>query len=275
MAFSETLSKLRKERGITQEELAAKLYVTRQAVSRWEHGETTPSIDMTKLIARVLEVPISRLLEMPSAPVCQSCGMPIADPSDWGTESDDSASSEYCRHCYHKGSFTYDASMDDLIESCAPFLVQHSGMTLDEAISLMGALLPSLKRWHAVQTNERIYGAEARARYGDEAVDAANKRLLAMDEEAWESKEQLEMDIIEQLKAAREAGLNSPEAKRLAAMHAAWISMQWGEGAYSPQAHLGLAQGYLADTRFINYYDTRAGEGATRFLVDALNRYIA
>ncbi|MDN0055512.1 helix-turn-helix transcriptional regulator [Collinsella ihumii] len=47
-----TLARLRRERGLTQEELARRLYITRQAVSRWETGATEPGIDMIKLIAR-------------------------------------------------------------------------------------------------------------------------------------------------------------------------------------------------------------------------------
>ena len=42
MAFGETLAELRSELGITQEDLARRLFVTRQAVSRWERGDTTP-----------------------------------------------------------------------------------------------------------------------------------------------------------------------------------------------------------------------------------------
>ena len=51
MAIKDVLPQLRRDRGLTQQELAAKLYVTRQAVSRWETGETEPGIDMTKLLA--------------------------------------------------------------------------------------------------------------------------------------------------------------------------------------------------------------------------------
>ena len=61
-----------------------------------------------------------------------------------------------------------------------------------------------------------------------------------------------------------------PEAAKLAQMHARWIRAQWGEGAYSPDAHVALAQSYLEDERFVNYYDSRAGEGATVFLVAAI-----
>lgn len=49
MDFSTKLIELRKRKGLTQEGLAAKLYVTRQAVSRWERGEVVPGIDMMKL----------------------------------------------------------------------------------------------------------------------------------------------------------------------------------------------------------------------------------
>ena len=55
MDFSTKLIELRKRKGLTQEGLAAKLYVTRQAVSRWERGEVVPGIDMMKLIANVLD----------------------------------------------------------------------------------------------------------------------------------------------------------------------------------------------------------------------------
>lgn len=51
MAIKDVLPLLRHERGMTQEELASKLFVTRQAVSRWENGDTAPNIDMTKLLA--------------------------------------------------------------------------------------------------------------------------------------------------------------------------------------------------------------------------------
>ena len=131
---------------MTQQELAKRLYVTRRAVSRWETGETTPGIDMTKLIATVLEVPIGVLLEMPDH-FCQSCGMPLTDPAQQGTEEDGSPSDDYCGMCYRQGGFTYATDIDNMIEGCAPYVVKATGMELDEAVSLMGAMLPNLKRW--------------------------------------------------------------------------------------------------------------------------------
>ena len=81
MAIKDVLPQLRQEHNMTQKELAEKLYVTRQAVSRWETGETTPSIDMAKLIATVLDEPITRVLDLPQEPACQCCGTPFSVPN--------------------------------------------------------------------------------------------------------------------------------------------------------------------------------------------------
>ena len=147
MAIKDVLAQVRKERGVTQEELARKVFVTRQAVSRWENGETTPSIDMTKLIAIALDVPVMRLLDMPQEPACQCCGTPFSVPNmPKGTNDDGSENPEYCKWCYDGGVFAYQ-TMDDVIETSAPYLAQASGMSLDEAVSFMGVLLPTLDHW--------------------------------------------------------------------------------------------------------------------------------
>ena len=278
MAMQDVLPRLRKDRGLTQGELAAKLYVTRQAVSRWENGETAPNIDMTKLLASVLQVPVSCLLEMPEH-FCQSCGMPISDPSMQGTEADGSLSGDYCGHCYANGAFTYETDIDNMIEGCAPFLMKETGMSRDEAVSLMGAMLPTLKRWKGsydafhnggFEKHEQTYGKEARERHGDEAVDAANERLMSMSRDEWEAKDLLEESIKVQLRLAMADGDPAGDvAAELARMHARWIAMHWG-GSYSREGHLGLAQGYLADQRFRDYYDSACGEGATELLVKVL-----
>ena len=147
MAINDVLPKLRQDRNMTQQELAAKLFVTRQAVSRWENGETTPSIDMAKLIAAVLDVPIMAVLDLPQEPSCQCCGTPFSVPNmPKGANADGSENPDYCKWCYDDGEFA-NATMDDVIEKSAPYLMQATGVTLDEAVSFMGALLPSLKRW--------------------------------------------------------------------------------------------------------------------------------
>ncbi|MBM6815850.1 TipAS antibiotic-recognition domain-containing protein [Olsenella uli] len=133
----------------------------------------------------------------------------------------------------------------------------------------------ALKR-NAIEENERMYGREARARYGDDAVDAANERLASLSRDEWDEKDRLEQAIKEQLRAAMATGDPAGDAAReLAQMHESWIRLHWGEGHYSREAHCGLAQMYLADERFRVYYDTGAGEGATEFLVAALESYLA
>ncbi len=62
MEFHEKLQQLRKQRGLTQEELADRLYVSRTAVSKWESGRGYPSIDSLKMIASFYHVTIDELL---------------------------------------------------------------------------------------------------------------------------------------------------------------------------------------------------------------------
>ena len=59
---SEKLQELRKNRGLTQEELAEALYVSRTAVSKWESGRGYPSIDSLKELSAYFSVTIDELL---------------------------------------------------------------------------------------------------------------------------------------------------------------------------------------------------------------------
>ena len=81
---------------------------------------------------------------------------------------------------------------------------------------------------------------------------------------------ELERAILGQLSIAMGDGdADGGEARKLVAMHRRWIALNWG---CEPQdeAYLGLAHGYLADQRFIDYYDKPCGTGATVFLVQAI-----
>lgn len=62
MEFNEKLQELRKQKGLTQEELAELLYVSRTAVSRWESGRGYPNIDSLKAISRFFSVSLDELL---------------------------------------------------------------------------------------------------------------------------------------------------------------------------------------------------------------------
>ena len=61
--FAENLKKIRKDKGYTQEELAKKLNVVRQTVSKWEKGLSLPDVDMLSKIANVLETDVNILLD--------------------------------------------------------------------------------------------------------------------------------------------------------------------------------------------------------------------
>lgn len=60
--FSENLKALRRARGLTQEELAIRLHVVRQTVSKWEKGLSVPDADLLLRLSEVLDTTVSRLL---------------------------------------------------------------------------------------------------------------------------------------------------------------------------------------------------------------------
>ena len=147
MSIGETISAAWEAQGMTQSVLAGKVFVPRQAVSRWETGATTPGVDMCKLLAAALDVPVTRLLEMPPEPCCQSCGLPLGKETDYGAEADGTKSEEYCTWCYPDGSFTGEESLDAFIEHSAPYMAKAAGISEDEAVSYLAVVLPTLGRW--------------------------------------------------------------------------------------------------------------------------------
>ena len=81
METKNIILKLRMQKGLSQYELAEKIMVTRQAVSRWENGETVPNTETLKLLSKEFDVSINTLLGEPRKLICQCCGMPIEDDS--------------------------------------------------------------------------------------------------------------------------------------------------------------------------------------------------
>ena len=155
MAISDVLVRIRKEQGLTQDDLARKLFVTRQAVSRWERGETSPGIDMCKLIAATCDVPVMLLLEMPDGDFCQSCGMPLASPDLLGTEADGSPSERFCKWCYENGSYQGACTMEDMVDICVEHMATPDApFSPEEARAYMETLLPTLERWQGAAPDE-------------------------------------------------------------------------------------------------------------------------
>lgn len=107
MGTKDVIYELRTKKGLSQEELAEKLFVTRQAVSRWETGETIPNIDALKLLSKLFDVSINTLLGSPRELVCKCCGMPLED-CNTSREIDGNFNEEYCKWCYSGGEYTLD-----------------------------------------------------------------------------------------------------------------------------------------------------------------------
>ncbi|GAA0686663.1 MULTISPECIES: zinc ribbon domain-containing protein [Clostridium] len=79
---------------------------------------------------------------------CQSCGMPLIDEKELGTNKDGSRNEEYCIYCFEQGDFKGDMTMEEMIAFCAPFMVKSNpNMTEEEAKDNMRKFFPCLKRW--------------------------------------------------------------------------------------------------------------------------------
>lgn len=120
-----------------------------------------------------------------------------------------------------------------------------------------------------IEENEKKYGNEARSRYGNQAVDDANSKVMSWTEPEAAYYQQLEQEILSELESAVHSGSQpaEPVGKKIMELHREWLQGSWK--SYSPQAHRGLAQMYLADERFQAYYD-RNLLGCTAFLVEAI-----
>ena len=144
METKEILHKLRTDKGLSQDALAEKVFVTRQAVSRWENGETVPNTETLKLLSKLFEVSINTLLGSPHQLICQCCGMPMED-GIVSREKDGTFNDGYCKWCYADGHYTY-SDMDELIDVCVKHMVneEHSEA---EVRAYMKEMLPKLDYW--------------------------------------------------------------------------------------------------------------------------------
>lgn len=145
METKDIILELRTKNKLSQDELAKKVMVTRQAVSRWENGETIPNTETLKLLSKEFNVSINTLLGSPRKLICQCCGMPLTDDSIISHENDGSFNEEYCKWCYADGTYTYH-NMNDLIDICVKNMVNDQ-FTEEQARSYMEETLPQLDYW--------------------------------------------------------------------------------------------------------------------------------
>ncbi|MBQ7468812.1 MAG: helix-turn-helix domain-containing protein [Pseudobutyrivibrio sp.] len=144
MQTKDVLLELRTKKGLSQDELADKIFVTRQAVSRWENGDTVPNTETLKLLSKEFNVSINTLLGAPNKLICQCCGMPLEDEII-GRDKDGFLNEDYCKWCYADGTFTYN-NMDDLIEVCVKNMANDS-ISEEQAREYLQQTLPTLNYW--------------------------------------------------------------------------------------------------------------------------------
>lgn len=168
METKDIILKLRTKSGMSQDELAEKVFVTRQAVSRWENGDTIPNTETLKLLSKLFDVSINTLLGSPRELICQCCGMPLEDAVT-SRETDGNFNENYCKWCYADGEYMY-SDMDDLIDVCVKNMVsdEHSE---DEVRAYLKATLPKLDYW---KRYDELGGNKAFEQFKQQLIDEIN-----------------------------------------------------------------------------------------------------
>lgn len=145
METFEVLKSIRKNNNLTQDEMAERLHITRQAVSRWENGATEPNMESLKLISKEFNVSINTILGSPEKLICQCCGMELKEDEHISREKDKSFNEDYCKWCYDDEKFKYEDKLD-LVE----FLVNNidfGDIPKDKLEKYLDEKLSILKHW--------------------------------------------------------------------------------------------------------------------------------
>lgn len=168
MDTKDIIFELRTQKGLSQEDLAEKVFVTRQAVSRWENGETTPNTETLKLLSKLFDVSINTLLGAPRQLICQCCGMPLEDASI-SKEKDGFFNEDYCKWCYADGEYMYH-DIDSLIEVCVEHMAGET-ISAEQARAYLKDLLPRLDYW---KRYKNLDGAERFEEFKQKLIDEIN-----------------------------------------------------------------------------------------------------
>ena len=144
METKNVILELRTKNGFSQDELAEKIHVTRQAVSRWENGETIPNIETLKLLSKLFDISINTLLGSPRKLICQCCCMPL-DDSSISKETNGTFNEEYCKWCYADGKFVY-TSKEELLDFLAGHM-SNENWSPEQVRAYFEVQLPKLNHW--------------------------------------------------------------------------------------------------------------------------------
>ena len=140
------LKQIREKHNLTQEQFAERVLVTRQAVSRWETGETQPNTETLKILSKEFDVSINTLLGSPRKLYCQCCGMPLNEDINISSEPDRAFNEDYCKWCYKDGDFVYK-SKDDLLDFLIENMPNPEKLGDNDRRLQYDGLLSQLKHW--------------------------------------------------------------------------------------------------------------------------------
>ena len=146
MEVKDVLKGLREKNGLTQDQMAQRVNVTRQAVSRWETGETQPNTELLKVLSREFDVSINSLLGSPRTLFCQCCGMPLSEDSVISREKNGEFNEEYCKWRYSDGAFAYKTK-DSLLDFLVREMPNPENKGSDERRALFDSQLSQLRHW--------------------------------------------------------------------------------------------------------------------------------
>ena len=146
MTTQDILKNIREKHNLTQDQMAERVHVTRQAVSRWETGETQPNTETLKLLSREYSVSINTLLGSPRQLFCQCCGMPLNEDENISRETDGSFNEDYCKWCYDGGKFAY-TNKDTLLDFLLTHMPNPDNTPDAERRKTFDSYLSQLKHW--------------------------------------------------------------------------------------------------------------------------------
>ncbi len=88
--------------------------------------------------------------EQPKGPFCQSCGMPMENLEDFGTNADGSKSEDYCNFCFQNGNYTDpNITMEQMIDKVAGIMTAQMSIPEAQAKEIANSFIPNLKRWQS------------------------------------------------------------------------------------------------------------------------------
>lgn len=123
-----------------------------------------------------------------------------------------------------------------------------------------------------ISENEAKYGTEIRQKYGSKTIEQANQKYSNLSEEDFQQMQSIEESLIDDLIEFRKnPNIESSLAKKIYQEHKKWLEFTWPK--YSKEAHRGLVEMYLSDTRFSDYYDKKAKMPVTKLLHDVVLQY--